>query len=100
MDHIKDIDISKRCGIKPENTVYNFLEEISDKNFQKKMREVISWKESSNKNIAKIGEESEKEYKPYLNSKIKDIPEKVLNRYTRNWYTDGQKYYIYQPCCM
>ena len=40
MKHIKEIDISKRCRVKTENTVYDFLEEVSDEDYQKQREEL------------------------------------------------------------
>lgn len=100
MTHINTIDITKRCGYKPTDTVWDFLTEISTQELHKHMLHTISWKDDSNLNFRIAGEAAEKVYTPYLNSDIKDIPENVLNHYSHNWYTDGEKYYIYSPCCM
>lgn len=99
MKNINEIDITRRCGYKPTDKVEDFLKEMTDADFQKAMKEVISWKDDVNPSFRKAGLEAEQEYAPYLQSKIKDIPEDVLNRYTHYWYTNGTKFFIYQPCC-
>ncbi len=99
MIHINEIDISKRCGIKPENTIYDFLEKVTTASFRKDMKKVIYWKNSNNPNLVKHGLDAEIRYTPYLKSKLKDIPEEILNTYSRNWCTDGKNIYIYNPCC-
>ena len=99
MMHINEIDISKRCGIKPENTIYDFLTKVTTTSFRKSMKTIISWKNDDNPNFKKHGIEAEKKYTPYLKSKLKDIPEEILNSYSRNWCTDGKNIYIYNPCC-
>ena len=63
------------------------------------MKEIIAWKNDSNPNFKLVGQEAEIIFTPYLNSDIKDIPENILSHYSRDWYTDGEKYYIYHPCC-
>ena len=100
MININEIDISKRCGITPENTIFDFLEKVSNEKFQKSMENIISWKTHSNPDFREVGLDAETRYTPYLKSQIKDIPESILDHYTRNWCTDGINYYFYKPCCM
>lgn len=100
MNHINTIDITKRCRYKPTDTIYDFLTEMTTQEFHKKMRDIVNWKNDSNLNFKIAGDAAEVVFTPYLNSNIKDIPENVLNYYSHNWYTDGEKYYIYFPCCM
>ena len=76
MKHINTIDISKRCGIKPENTIYDFLEKVTTTSFKKKIKSMINWKNDDNLNFVKIGLNVEIKYTPYLKFKLKDIPEK------------------------
>lgn len=99
MKHINEIDITKRCNIKPENTIWDFLKEITSEQFRLKMINIISWKNDNNINISQIGLDAEKTYTPYLNSNIEDIPEEILNDYSQHFYTNGEKYYLYSPCC-
>jgi len=99
MRNIKEIDISKRCGIKPENTIYDFLTEITTEVWRKKMLDVISWKNHKNENFKKDGLKAEIKYTPYLNYDIKDIPEEIFAGYSHHFCTDGNKIYIYSPCC-
>ncbi len=99
MIHINTIDISKRCGIKPENTIYDFLEKVTATSFRKTMKHIISWKNSTNVHFRKSGLEAEIKYTPYLKSKLKDIPEEILESYTHGWCTDGKNIYIYSNCC-
>jgi hypothetical protein len=101
MRHISTIDITKRCSYDPKkDKLMDFLEEITDKDFQKRMKEVINWKNLESPPMKQAGLEAEKHYAPYLKSKIKDIPEEVLTSYSHHWYTDGKKFYLYRPCCL
>lgn len=101
MRHISTIDITKRCRYDPKkDKLMDFLEEITDKDFQKRMKEVINWKNLESPPMKQAGLEAEKHYAPYLKSKIKDIPEEVLTSYSHHWYTDGKKFYLYRPCCL
>jgi hypothetical protein len=99
MKNINEIDISKRCGIKPENTIYDFLEKVTTISFRKTMKKVIAWKNDTNPNFRKHGLDAEIRYTPYLKSKLKDIPEDVLKNYSSGWCTDGKNIYIYNHCC-
>lgn len=99
MKHINNLDITKRCGYKPTDKVSDFLDKITNKQFQEKMRYIISWKDSDNIHFKAAGIDAELKYTPYLNSKIKDIPENILEDYSHYWYTDGKNYYLYRPCC-
>lgn len=99
MLNVNEIDISKRCGIKPENTIYDFLEKVTTTSFRKEMKEIILWKNHTNPSFRETGIKAEKKYTPYLKSKLKDIPEEILTGYTSWFCTDGKNFYIYQPCC-
>lgn len=99
MQHITEIDITKRCGYKPTDTIFDFLIEMTDEMFIENMKEVISWKDSSKPFLKEYGLKAVDKYTPYLNSCIKDIPEDILNSYSSNWCTDGIKFYLYKPCC-
>ena len=96
MDNINSIDISKRCGIRPENTIYDFIEEITDKDCQELMKKAIKWEEED----YPLSVGSKKEYDPYLKTKIKDLPKEIIKSLYGYLYIDGEKVYKYHPCCM
>ena len=96
MKNINTLDITKRCGYKPDNIVYDFLKKMTDDLFQKELLELVTWYSEFKPGTFKDTADT---FKPYLNSKISEVPEEILDRHSHHWYTDGENYYLYEPCC-
>jgi len=95
MININDIDITKRCGYKPTDTIHNFIEELTKEKVTDLIKSCIQW-EKDGEFYAKGNIEK---YSPYLNTPVKDIPEDILSGLYGLICTDNVKIYTYHSCC-